>query len=190
MYDVEPDSRRHVLGWTHRIPFGRPYYVFEEDRWGYLDSAPGSLESTTNVVDELRFRLYKAGHDRQTFPTEAELAILAVLWKRGPCTVREVHEALGREDGKGAGYTTTLKQLQVMATKELVTRGREHPPHVYAARVTEARTKRQVVKDLLERLFDGSSAKLVLQALSIKPASKTELEELRRLLDDKNGEDR
>jgi BlaI family penicillinase repressor len=126
----------------------------------------------------------------QTFPTEAELAILAVLWKRGPSTVREVHEALGREEGKGAGYTTTLKQLQVMATKGLVTRDESSRSHVYAARVAEARTKRQLVKNLLERLFDGSPAKLVLQALSIKPASKEELEELRRLLDDKNGEDR
>jgi BlaI family transcriptional regulator, penicillinase repressor len=101
-----------------------------------------------------------------------------------------VHEALGREDGKSAGYTTTLKQLQVMATKGLVTRDESTRSHVYAARVTEARTKRQLVKDLLERLFDGSSAELVLQALSVKPASKEELAELRRLLDDKNGEDR
>jgi predicted transcriptional regulator len=123
-------------------------------------------------------------------PTEAELAILAVLWKRGPCTVREVHEALGREEGKGAGYTTTLKQLQVMATKGLVARDESSRSHVYSARVAEARTKRQLVKDLLERVFDGSSAKLALQALSIKPAAKDELEELRQLLDDEEEGER
>lgn len=123
-------------------------------------------------------------------PTEAELAILAVLWKRGPRTVREVHEALGREEGKGAGYTTTLKQLQVMAAKGLVSRDESARSHVYAARIAEGRTKRQLVKNLLESVFDGSAAKLALQALSIKPASKEELAELRRLLNDQKGEDR
>lgn len=123
-------------------------------------------------------------------PTEAELAILAVLWKHGPRTVREVHEALGREEGKGAGYTTTLKQLQVMATKGLVARDESARSHVYSARVAEGRTQRQLVKDLLERVFGGSAGKLALQALSVKPASKEELEELRRLLDDKGGKTR
>ncbi|MBJ6764431.1 BlaI/MecI/CopY family transcriptional regulator [Myxococcaceae bacterium JPH2] len=121
-------------------------------------------------------------------PTEAELAILSVLWKRGPSTVRDVHEALGREDGKGAGYTTTLKQLQVMAEKGLVSRDERSRSHVYAANVAEARTKRQLVKDLLERVFGGSSGALAVQALSLKPASKEELEELRRLLgEEKRG---
>jgi BlaI family penicillinase repressor len=124
-------------------------------------------------------------------PSDVELAILAVLWKRGPSTVRDVHEALGREDGKGAGYTTTLKQLQVMAAKGMVSRDESARSHVYSALVAEARTKRQLVKDLLERFFDGSSAALALQALSLKPASKEELEDLRRLLDgdtsDKRG---
>ncbi|MBN8471768.1 BlaI/MecI/CopY family transcriptional regulator [Corallococcus exiguus] len=119
----------------------------------------------------------------EAIPTEAELAILAVLWKRGPSTVRDVHEALGREDGKSAGYTTTLKQLQVMTAKELVIRDESSRSHVYAANVAEARTKRQLVKDLLDRVFGGSSAALALQALSLKPASKDELEELRKLLD-------
>ncbi|QSQ22668.1 BlaI/MecI/CopY family transcriptional regulator [Pyxidicoccus parkwayensis] len=116
-------------------------------------------------------------------PTEVELAILGVLWKRGPSTVRDVHEALGREDGKSAGYTTTLKQLQVMSAKGLVSRDESSRSHVYAASVAEARTKRQLVKDLLDRVFGGSSGALAVQALSLKPASKEELEELRRLLD-------
>jgi BlaI family penicillinase repressor len=115
-------------------------------------------------------------------PSEVELAILGVLWKRGPSTVRDVHEALGREDGKSAGYTTTLKQLQVMSAKGLVSRDESSRSHVYAASVAEARTKRRLVKDLLDRVFGGSSGALAVQALSLKPASKEELEELRRLL--------
>ncbi|MCE9669762.1 BlaI/MecI/CopY family transcriptional regulator [Myxococcus stipitatus] len=121
-------------------------------------------------------------------PTESELAILAVLWKRGPSTVRDVHDALGREDGKGAGYTTTLKQLQVMATKGLVSRDERSRSHVYAARVAESRTKRQVVRELLERVFGGSSAELAVHALSLKPASKDELQALRELLDTQDKE--
>lgn len=123
-------------------------------------------------------------------PTEVELAILGVLWKRGPSTVRDVHEALGREDGKSAGYTTTLKQLQVMAAKGLVSRDESSRSHVYAASVAEARTKRQLVKDLLDRVFGGSSGALAVQALSLKPASKEELEDLRRLLDADKGDKR
>ncbi|QSQ17717.1 BlaI/MecI/CopY family transcriptional regulator [Myxococcus landrumensis] len=120
-------------------------------------------------------------------PSEVELAILGVLWKRGPSTVRDVHEALGREDGKGAGYTTTLKQLQVMAAKGLVSRDESSRSHVYAASVAEARTKRQLVKDLLDRVFGGSSGALAVQALSLKPASKEEMDDLRRLLDEGKG---
>ncbi|MCP3168268.1 BlaI/MecI/CopY family transcriptional regulator [Myxococcus qinghaiensis] len=123
-------------------------------------------------------------------PTEVELAILGVLWKRGPSTVRDVHEALGREDGKSAGYTTTLKQLQVMSAKGLVSRDESARSHVYAASVAEARTKRQLVKDLLDRVFGGSSGALAVQALSLKPASKEELEDLRRLLDEDKGSKR
>ncbi|MCP3065102.1 BlaI/MecI/CopY family transcriptional regulator [Myxococcus sp. K38C18041901] len=126
----------------------------------------------------------------EAIPTEVELAILGVLWKRGPCTVRDVHEALGREDGKSAGYTTTLKQLQVMAAKGLVSRDERSRSHVYAASLGEARTKRQLVKDLLERVFGGSSGALAVQALSLKPASKEELEDLRQLLGEGKGSKR
>ncbi|AKF80267.1 Predicted transcriptional regulator [Myxococcus fulvus] len=123
----------------------------------------------------------------EAIPTEVELAILGVLWKRGPCTVRDVHEALGREDGKSAGYTTTLKQLQVMSAKGLVSRDESSRSHVYAASINESRTKRQLVKDLLERVFGGASGELAVQALSLKPASKEELEDLRQLLDEGKG---
>src|SRR4030095_5985161 len=95
-------------------------------------------------------------------PTEAELAILRVLWARGPTTVREVAEAMGRE----GAYTTVLKLLQIMTEKGLVVRDERARTHVYAPAASEAQTQKQLVTDLLDRVFDGSAAKLVLQALS------------------------
>src|SRR5687768_12971242 len=95
-------------------------------------------------------------------PTEAELGILQVLWSRGPSTVRDVAAALGRDDA----YTTVLKLLQIMAEKGLVTRDEAARTHVYAASFSQEDTQRQIVADLLDRVFEGSAAKLVLQALS------------------------
>src|SRR5689334_20498334 len=112
-------------------------------------------------------------------PTDAELAILRVLWNRGPSTVREVAEAM-RHQG---AYTTVLKTLQIMTDKRLVRRDEAARTHVYAAAVSEASTQRQLVTDLLQRVFDGSSTKLVLQALQAGKASPDELAEIRRLLD-------
>src|SRR5213596_1527100 len=111
-------------------------------------------------------------------PTDAELAILRVLWSRGPCTVRQVAEALGRE----TGYTTILKLLQIMAEKSLVRRDETARTHVYAAAYSEDQTQRQLVTDLLERAFDGSAAQLVLQALAAARSSPEELAEIRKLL--------
>ena len=111
-------------------------------------------------------------------PTDSELAILRVLWTRGPSTVRQVAEALGRE----AGYTTVLKLMQIMTEKELVVRDESERTHVYQAAYTEDQTQRQLVSDLLDRAFDGSAAKLVLQALSSNTTSAQELEEIRKLL--------
>jgi predicted transcriptional regulator len=115
-------------------------------------------------------------------PTPAELSILRVLWQRGPSTVREVHEALSQS--RETGYTTVLKLLQIMADKGLVSRDERQRAHVYAARLAEAQTQRQLVRDLLERAFDGSAAKLVVQALSSRRASPAEIEQIRRLLDE------
>jgi predicted transcriptional regulator len=117
-------------------------------------------------------------------PTDAELAILRVLWKRGPSTVRDVHEALSEQ---GTGYTTVLKLMQIMAEKGLVDRDERQKAHVYQARATEDRTQHQLVSDLLDRAFDGSPARLAMQALSAKKSSKAELAELRRLLDALEG---
>lgn len=112
-------------------------------------------------------------------PTDAELAILRVLWERGPSTVREVHEVL--QDG--GGYTTALKLMQIMTEKGLVVRDESQRAHVYSARATQEKTQRQLVTDLVERAFGGSPAQLAMQALSTKKTSPEELAELRRLLD-------
>ena len=112
-------------------------------------------------------------------PTDAELAILRVLWSRGPSTVREVADAM-RHQG---AYTTVLKTLQIMTEKGLVRRDEAERTHVYEAAASEASTQRQLVTDLVQRVFEGSAAKLVLQALQTGKASPDELAEIRRLLD-------
>ena len=116
-------------------------------------------------------------------PTDAELAILRVLWARGPSTVREVAEAMGRE----SAYTTVLKLLQIMTDKGLVRRDESARTHVYKATASEDQTKRQLVADLLDKVFEGSSAKLVLQALSTRAASPEEIDEIKKLLDTHRG---
>ena len=121
-------------------------------------------------------------------PTEAELAILRVLWERGPSTVRDVQEAL--EDKSGTGYTTALKLLQIMTDKGLVRRDDRQRTHVYEAVLPAEATQRQLVRDLLDRAFGGSARQLVMQALSAERASKADLAEIRKLLDEleKKGE--
>ncbi|WP_223643343.1 BlaI/MecI/CopY family transcriptional regulator [Corallococcus sp. EGB] len=112
-------------------------------------------------------------------PTDAELAILRVLWDQGARTVREVHETL--QDG--SGYTTVLKTMQIMTEKGLVTRDESQRAHVYSARLPQASTQQQLVADLMDRVFGGSPGRLALQALSTKKTSPEELAELRQLLD-------
>src|SRR6478672_5244799 len=119
--------------------------------------------------------------DRVPRPTDAELAILRVLWERGPSTVRHVHEVLGRE--RPAAYTTALKLLQIMTEKGLVERDERDRTHVYRARLTEEQTQRQLVRDLVDRAFGGSATKLVLQALSSRRATPEELGEIRKLIE-------
>ncbi|HVF40242.1 MAG TPA: BlaI/MecI/CopY family transcriptional regulator [Gemmatimonadaceae bacterium] len=115
-------------------------------------------------------------------PTNSELEILHVLWKKGPQTVRQIHPALRRE--RDIGYTTVLKTLQVMADKGLVKRDESARSHVYEAAVRELSVKRRLVSDMVERLFDGSAAGLVMQALSAKKATPGELRQIRQLLDE------
>jgi predicted transcriptional regulator len=115
-------------------------------------------------------------------PTDAELAILRVLWERGPSTVRDVTEALF--DERGTGYTTALKLMQIMIEKGLVRRDDTQRSHVYEAVAPAEVTQKQLVADLLARAFGGSARQLVLQALSSKRASRAELAEIRTLLDE------
>jgi BlaI family transcriptional regulator, penicillinase repressor len=121
-------------------------------------------------------------------PTDAELAILRILWRRGPSTVRQVHEDLERRSL--TGYTTVLKLLQIMTEKGLVERDESERAHVYMAKLPEEQTLGQLVGDLLDRAFEGSSSRLVMRALESRPATREELSEIRRLLDQMEGEDR
>ena len=119
-------------------------------------------------------------------PTDAELAILRVLWTRGPSTVRQVAEALRRD----TGYTTALKMLQIMSEKGLVRRDVRQRTHVYRAHLPQEQTQRQLVVDLLERAFDGSAMHLVMQALTTRKASAEEIARIREMLDELEGESR
>lgn len=120
---------------------------------------------------------------RKPQPTDAELLILNVLWRRGPSTVRQVHEELAPE--RDAGYTTTLKLLQIMHEKGIVRRDTSERSHVYEAACGEAATKRGVVGDLLDRVFEGSARQLVMQALEAGKVSADELRQIRRLIERK-----
>ena len=115
-------------------------------------------------------------------PTDAELELLRVLWERGSSTVRQVHEALPKS--KSTGYTTTLKILQKMADKGLVTRDESQKSHIYEAAIEAEKTQRQLVRHLLKGAFGGSPARLVMQALSEEQATPEEMDEIRELLDE------
>jgi BlaI family penicillinase repressor len=118
-------------------------------------------------------------HPQQPRPTDAELDILAVLWRLGPATVREVHDALGNDNG----YTTTLKQMQVMTEKGLLDRSERFRSHVYTTRAPKEQTQQQVAGELLNRVFHGSAASLMMGALSAQPASRQDLDDIRKMLD-------
>ena len=114
-------------------------------------------------------------------PTDAELAILRVLWQHGACTVRQVHDELSRE--RPSAYTTALKMLQIMTEKGLVRRDESERTHIYQPKLSEEQTQRQLVRDLLDRAFGGSASKLVMQALSTRRATQEELGEIRKLIE-------
>ncbi len=113
-------------------------------------------------------------------PTESELEILQVLWSEGPSTVREVNSLLNLE--REVGYTTTLKHMQIMSEKSLVTRDTSSRTHIYKAKILEADTQRTLVKSLVEKVFGGSAMDLVMQALGNHQTSPEELEEIKRLI--------
>ena len=115
-------------------------------------------------------------------PTPSELEILQVLCERGPSTVREVHEALG--DKRPIGYTSVLKLMQIMTAKGTLRRNEQQRAHVYEAVQPAEKTKRQLALDVLQRVFDGSASQLMMHALADRKASREEVDELRRLLND------
>ncbi|HUS72121.1 MAG TPA: BlaI/MecI/CopY family transcriptional regulator [Sedimentisphaerales bacterium] len=118
-------------------------------------------------------------------PTDRELTILRILWDRGPSTVREVNEVMTKD--RDTGYTTTLKLMQIMAEKRILIRDESQRQHVYKVAITEEKTQKQLVGDLLERAFSGSAEKLVMRALSAKKVSAKELERIRKMLDELKG---
>jgi len=118
-------------------------------------------------------------------PTEAELEILRVLWTKGSATVRDVHDVLNAE--RPMGYTTVLKTMQIMHDKGLVHREEAGKAHVYAAAMREQDMQGQLLKDLSDKLFSGSTAQLAMHALSLQPASDEELQQIRALIERKRG---
>ena len=115
-------------------------------------------------------------------PTAVELEILRILWELQPCPVREIHARLN--EAKGTNYSTTVKMLSVMLTKGLVKRDERATPHVYRAAMTRDRAAKKFLCELIEKIYDGSAMSLVLQALATGKASKEEIEEARKLLDE------
>ncbi|MET0569985.1 MAG: BlaI/MecI/CopY family transcriptional regulator [Pedobacter agri] len=113
-------------------------------------------------------------------PTEGEMEILQVLWQKGLATVREVHEALNKKD---SGYTTTLKLMQIMHEKGMVERDTNQKTHIYKAIVNRDKTEKQLVTKMIDNVFNGSAARLVMQALGNHSASADELEEIKKYLD-------
>ena len=119
---------------------------------------------------------------KNTKPTESELEILQILWEKGNCTVRDVHEIL--EQNKEAGYTTTLKLMQIMHEKGLVSRDTSAKTHIYKALLNQQKTEQQLVNKMIDNVFNGSAARLVMQALGNHTASRDELDSIKKYLDE------
>lgn len=115
-------------------------------------------------------------------PTESELEILQILWEKGNCTVRDVHEIL--EKSKDVGYTTTLKLMQIMHEKGLVARDTSAKTHIYKALINQEKTQQQLVNKMIDNVFNGSAARLVMQALGNHTASKDEIDSIKKYLDE------
>ena len=118
-------------------------------------------------------------------PTEVELQILRILWELGPSPVRDIHQRLN--EAKGTNYSTTVKMLSVMLQKGLVKRDEDAQPHVYRPTLTREKAGKRLVNELIEKVYEGSAMSLVLQALASGTATRQELAEIRRLLDEMEG---
>ena len=115
-------------------------------------------------------------------PTEVELQILRILWKQGPSTARQIHNQLAKV--RDTNYSTTVKMLSVMLEKDLVRRDESVRPQVFRPTATQQRTQQRILKELIQKVYDGSTGSLVLQALASQKASPEELAEIRRVLDE------
>jgi len=115
-------------------------------------------------------------------PTDVELQILRILWELGPSPVRDIHARLDAE--KGTNYSTTVKMLSVMLQKGLVRRDEDARPHVYRATLTRANAGKRMLRDIVDKVYDGSTTSLILQALSSGKATPDELSEIRQLIDE------
>jgi predicted transcriptional regulator len=122
---------------------------------------------------------------RKVQPTEVELQMLKILWELGPSPVRDIHARLNAD--KGTNYSTTVKMLSVMREKGLVKRDEKSSPHVYRPAITRETAGKRMLRDLIEKVYDGAAMSLVLQALASTAATKEELDEVRRLLDQMEG---
>lgn len=138
----------------------------------------------------IRFNLYhlyenirnRKSMSKQNKPTAAELEILSILWERGNATVKEVHEVINAR--KPTGYTTVLKTMQIMREKNLVERDDANKAHIFRAVEAQAETQKNLVADLIEKVFRGSALKLVQHVLEAKPSSAEDLKEIRRMIKD------
>lgn len=117
----------------------------------------------------------------QVKPTDSELEILNIIWEKGDSTVREVHEVL--EQTKEVGYTTTLKLMQIMHDKKLLTRDTSSKKHIYKAAISQENTQGQIVQRIVDNVFNGSAMQMVMQALGNHKASNKELDQIREYLD-------
>ena len=116
-------------------------------------------------------------------PTNSELEILQVIWRKGDCTVRDVNEQLVKDKGAEIGYTTTLKLMQIMHEKGLLERETSSRTHIYKALVSQTATSQNLLDTLIETVFNGSAAQLVMQALSKENSSREEIEMIKKYLD-------
>ena len=119
-------------------------------------------------------------------PTEAEMEILQLLWKQGPMTVRELHDMISER--KNVGYTTTLKIIQIMFQKGLLTRNKDGKGHRYTAAIPQTETRQVMVDKLVDSVFEGSAVKLVMQALGGTHTTSSEIAQIREYLDKLEGE--
>lgn len=115
-------------------------------------------------------------------PTDSELEILQILWNKGASTVREVHEEIIKT--KDAGYTTTLKLMQIMHEKGLVDRDTSSKTHIYISKVNQDKTEKHLVNKMIDNVFNGSAARLVMQALGNHTASAEEINQIKKYLDE------